>query len=277
MKRMKKPLVTVLMPAYNADRYIAEAIESILDQTFRDFEFIICDDGSTDRTWQIIQDHAIKDNRIKQIKNEKNLGIVGSRNMLISVAMGDYIAWQDADDISMQYRLERQYEFMEGHHEVAILGGWLQFFNEKGNWSIRKYATADAQLRRTIFRYSPVAQPGSMIRKKCLDAVGTYDLNRPVAEDLDMSFRLGVKYKFANLPEVVLMYRENDSSSTFTRLKALELNTIEIRKKYSRGCGYTMSLTDKIYNLVHYISIFLVSPRVKIKLFSFMRNCRRIS
>ena len=268
------PPISVLMPAYNAEEYIAEAIESILNQTFKDYEFIIVDDCSTDNTWQIIKKYIKKDSRIKAHKNEKNLGIAGNRNKLISMAKGDYIIWQDADDISMPYRLEKQYKFMEENPEVGILGGWLQFFNKNGNLSVRKYATDDKVLRRKIFIYSPVAQPAAIIRKKLLDEVGKYDLKYPPAEDIDMSFRIGVKCKFANLPEIIIKYRENNNSATFTKLKKIELDTIEIRKKYVKNPMYKITFFDQIYNFIQYISIFTIPPKLKIWFFNLCRNSK---
>jgi glycosyltransferase involved in cell wall biosynthesis len=269
---MIKPAVTVLMPAYNAENYISEAIEGILVQTFRDFEFIICDDCSKDKTWQIIQDYVKKDNRIRAIQNENNLGIAGNRNKLLSLAQGDYIVWQDADDISMPKRLEVQYHFMELHPEVGIAGGWLQFFSEKGDGGIRKYAEDDKSLRSKIFRYSPVAQPAAIVRKKCLDEAGWYDLKYPPSEDLEMSFRIGKKHQFANIPQVLIRYRENLTSATFTKLKTMELNAIEIRWKYARMSYYSMTFTDKIYNWLQFISVYFIPPKLKIRLFNLLRN-----
>lgn len=271
-----RPKLSVLMPAYNAEKYIAEAIDSILNQTFKDFEFIIIDDCSTDGTWRIIQEYAKRDNRIVVFKNNQNLGIAGNRNKLISLARGKYIVWQDADDASMLYRIEHQYKFMEENLEVGILGGWLQFFNEKGSQSIRKYAPDDKNLRKNIFRYSPVAQPGAIIRSKCFDELGQYNLKYPAAEDIDMSFRIGSKYKFANLQEIVIKYRENKGSATFTKLKKIELDTINIRKKYSKGRGYNMTVFDKIYNSIQYCSVFMIPPKLKIWSFNLLRNSKQI-
>ena len=272
---LNNPKISVLMPAYNAEKYIGEAVESILNQTFKDFELIIIDDCSTDKTWEIIQDYAKKDNRIVPLKNEKNLGIAGNRNLLIKLARGKYIVWQDADDISMLYRLEHQYNLMEKNEEVGICGGYLQFFDNKGITSIRKYKENDKELRKTIFRYSPVAQPGAIIRKSILDEMGNYDLDYPPAEDLDMSFRIGRKYKFANLPEIVIKYRENDNNSTFTKLKTIELKTISIRLKYADNKFYKMTLGDHFYSVLQYISVFIVPVKFKIFLFNILRNNKK--
>jgi glycosyltransferase involved in cell wall biosynthesis len=268
------PKISVLMPAYNAEKYIGEAIESILSQTLTDFEFIIIDDCSIDRTWKIIQDYTSKDRRIIALKNEKNLGIAGNRNKLVGLARGEYIVWQDADDISMNYRIEHQYDYMKNHKDVGICGGWLKFFNDKGKSSLRKYKEKDEDLRKTIFRYSPVAQPAAILRKEAIKQAGLYDINYPPAEDLDMSFRIGMKYKFANLQEPVIKYRENDTSATFTRLKTIELKTISIRLKYANNEFYKMSAGDQMYNVLQYLSMFLIPTRLKIGLFNMLRNNR---
>ena len=270
---MENIKVSVLTPVYNTEKYVRQAIESILNQTFKDFEYIIVDDCSTDRTWEIVQEYAKRDSRIKLYRNEKNLYIAANRNVCLSKANGKYIVWQDADDISMPQRIEKQFKFMEEHPEVGIVGGYLQFFNDNSDkTTIRKYATDDKMLRKKIFRFSPVGQPGAMVRKKCLDEVGAYDPETPPAEDLDMSFRIGKNYKFANIPEVVVKYREFDNNATFTRLKTIELRTIEIRKKYAKGGSYKMSLSDKLYNFLQHISIYLIPPKLKIKIFNLMRN-----
>jgi glycosyltransferase involved in cell wall biosynthesis len=271
---MKTPKVSVLMPAYNAEKYISDSIDSILIQTFADFEFVIIDDCSTDKTWDIIQEYSQKDKRIVAIKNEKNLGIAGNRNKLKKLAKGEYIMWQDADDISMEGRMQMQVEVLDKDSSIGIVGGYLQFFDETGDFNIRKYDSKDSVLRQNIFRYSPVAQPASMIRKNVLDKVGDYDLNYPPAEDLDMSFRIGKNYKFSNVQKIVLRYRETHTGATFTSLKKMELSTISIRLRYASSKEYNMRLSDHIYNILQYISIFMIPPKLKITIFKLIRNSK---
>ena len=266
--------ICVATPVFNTEKYIADAIESILSQTYQDFEFIIIDDCSTDNTYNIVQHYANKDHRISLLKNDVNLGIAGNRNKILSLVKSKYLAWQDADDISLPKRLQHQYEFLECHPNVGILGGYLQIFDQNGDLGLRKYPADDAYLRKIIFRYSPVAQPGAMVRVSALKEMGNYDLDYPPAEDLDMSFRLGARYKFANLQETVIRYRENNSSATYTKLKTMEINTIKIRKKYAKGFGYHMSIFDKIYNFLHYLSIHIIPAKLKIELFALLRNSK---
>jgi len=274
INQTKKPKISVLTPAYNAEQFIGETIECILNQSFKDFEFIIIDDCSIDSTAKIIKSFQKKDDRIKYFKNKKNLGIAGNRNKGLGLAAGKYVVWQDADDISLPNRLKKQYEFMEKHPKVGICGGYLQFFDETGNRGVRKYATKDESLRKNIFRFSPVAQPAAILRKSCIDEAGKYDLRWPPAEDLDMSFRIGSKHKFANLAEIIIKYREHGNSATFKRLKTMELNTINIRKIYSKGWGYHPTFADYMYNVFQYISIFIVPPKLKIAVFNKLRNSK---
>lgn len=262
------------MLAFDAEKFIAEAIESILNQDFDDFELIIIDDCSNDSTGSIIERYQAKDKRIVTVKNRQNLGIAASRNKGLELARAAYVAWQDADDISLPQRLKLQHQFLKRYPGVAIVGGFLEFFDEKGPLNVRRYALDDTTLRRRIFRYSPVAQPAAMLRKSCLDAVGSYDLRYPPAEDLDMSFRLGEKYKFANIDQELLRYRQHHNSATYFKLATIEKNTIEIRKRYFKHPAYSANFLDRLYNFLQQFSIYVVPPKIKIHLFNLLRNSR---
>lgn len=269
MKEKTAP-VSVITPAYNAENYISEAIESTLCQSFKDFEYILIDDASKDSTWEIIQKYAKKDKRIRAFRNERNLGIVGNRNKGVSLSRGEYILWQDNDDISLPKRIEKQYSFMEEHPEVGILGGYIRFFNEKGYFGVRKYPADDETLRKIMFRFSPIAQPAAMIRKKYLERAGQY---QPSAiEDLDMTFRLAAICKMANLEERVIDYREREGSHTFTKLKKMGLDTFLLRKKYAKGFGYKVSLFDRAYNFCWFLSLYLMPSKVSLWFFNRFRN-----
>lgn len=267
----KVPVISVLMPAYNAEKYIAESIESILNQTFTDFEFIIIDDCSTDKTWEIIQEYADKDKRIITLKNEKNLGIAGNRNKLVSLAKGKYIVWQDADDISMPYRIEHQYDFMEKNPEVGISGGYLLFFDESRDLCVRKYASSDAILRKKIFRYSPVSQGAAIIRKSIINNMVPFDVSLKQAEDLDLSFRIGRLSSFANIQEVVLKYRQHDKSVSFEKIRENIKYTLEVRKRAMKKYDYDMTISDSLFYLIAYVFQFM-PQKISYYVFNFFRN-----
>ncbi len=270
--KFSHPQVSVLMPAYNAEYYISTAINSILKQTYKNFEFIILDDASTDNTWQIIKKFEKKDKRIKAYHNNKNLYIAASRNKLLKLARGKYIAWQDADDISLRDRLEKQVIYLENHPEVGIVGGFLEFYQNKRVTSVRRYKENDSDLRRLIFRYSPVAQPAAMIRKQCFNEVGIYNLKYPPAEDIDMSFRIGSKWKFANIQKPVIRYRILQESATFKKLRHQFFSTIEIRNKFAKNKAYKRTFLDVIINYLQIISIYILPPRFAIAIFIKIRN-----
>jgi len=267
----ENPKISVLMPAYNAEKYIGEAIESILNQTFKDFEFIVIDDCSTDKTWEIIQKYAANDLRIRFFKNEKNLKLSLTLNKGIDLCRSQYVARMDADDFSYPDRLEKQYNFMENNPEVGISGGSMnvcdQFLNVR---SVRNYNLTDEEIRKHIFRYSPFCHPLVIIRKAVFDKVGKYDTNFNPAEDYELYFRIGVLYKFGNLKDTLLKYRTVEKSMTTGSTKKMELETIRIRNQYANG--YHMSLADKVYTMFQYFSIFIIPAWVKIRIFSFLRD-----
>ncbi|HPD73702.1 MAG TPA: glycosyltransferase family 2 protein [bacterium] len=253
----KEPLVSVVMPAYNAEKFIGEAIESILNQTFKDFEFIILDDCSTDKTWEIIQEHAKKDERIISVKNEKNLNIALNRNKGVEMSKGRYIVWADADDISKPERIEKLFNYMESHPDVGICGSNFQSFYGSKLSDVRDFLEDDKSLRENIFKFSPVAQPTAIIGKECFDKVGLYNASYPPAEDIDFSFRLGEYYKFANIPEILLMYREHPDSATHTRLRKQISSTLNVRARYFKNKSYNAGMLDYVAFGVTWLFQFL--------------------
>lgn len=268
------PKVSVLMPAYNAEKYIWEAIQSILDhQTYSDFEFIIIDDCSTDNTWDIIQNYADKDDRILAIKNEKNLKICKTLNKGIMIAQGEYIARMDADDISMSDRFEKQVKFLDEHDDIGIVGGTMDIMDEQGKvYSKRQYNLTDKEIRKHIFRYSPFCHPAVMIRKTTLEKAGYYNEYGIYSEDYDLYFRIWMYSKFANLSDTIIKYRILSTGMTGSKMRYMEECTQYIKLKAIFEYGYKMSLYDKIYSLVQYISSFIVTGKFRVRLFNFIRN-----
>lgn len=264
--------ISVILPAYNAEKYIGKAIDSILNQSLKDFELIIIDDDSADATYKIAERYKLQDNRIKLFKNEKNLGIAGNRNKGISLATGKYIVWQDADDISRFNRLEMQYAYMEENPLIGISGGSIEIFNEKGTLGTRAYPSEDIDIRKKIFKYSPIAQPASIIRREIFKIIGSYNLEYPPAEDLDMTFRIGEFYKLGNIDKVIIDYRDNQKSATYTSINKMERNSILIRNKYKKSKSYKVSLGDYIFFILHQISINFIPVGLKIRIFNMMRN-----
>jgi len=265
----------VVMPVYNAEAFLSEAVESILGQTFTDFEFIVVDDASTDDSSKILQEYQQLDKRLVLLSNKDNFGIAETRTKGTKQAQGKYIAVADADDISVPTRFAKQFDYLESHAECGVVGGFLELFDSDTGRTIgvRKYYQDDASLRKRVFLYSPVAQPVSMIRKEVFENLGYYDPQFPPAEDLDLWFRIGTRYKFANIQEILLKYRVNQQSATVSDIRKMEAKSLEIRKKYSHGYGYSMTLLDRLFNQSLRLTGF-VPYKFKLWMFNFIRDER---
>jgi glycosyltransferase involved in cell wall biosynthesis len=208
------PKVTVLMPVYNGEKFLREAVRSILDQSFRDFEFLIVDDGSTDHSAEIVGGYH--DPRIRLVRNSGNLGIVAALNRGIDQARGEYIARMDCDDISMPDRLEKQVAFMERHPEVGVCGAWARVVDVRGRVvSIRRSPKGKAA-QRLCWRPTPFIHPTCILRSALLKEHG-YRPGFPHAEDYELWLRLCRITLFANIGECLLIYRVHDDNIGKTR------------------------------------------------------------
>ncbi len=205
--------LSVLMPVYNARRYVAKAVESILDQDFVDFEFLIIDDGSTDGSAEILDDYARRDPRIRLVRRE-NRGLVASLNEGIALARAPFIARMDADDIALPHRLRVQADFLAAHPEVVCAGGGIDVIDEKGRRITRiPVAQGNARIQELALQgKTPICHPTAVMRKEAVLAAGAYDPDMMLAEDLDLWLRLGEQGELANVPETVLQYRLHPAS-----------------------------------------------------------------
>jgi len=227
------PRVTVLLPVYNAEKYIKEAIESMLNQTFRDFELLIINDGSTDKSLEIIT--SCKDGRIRLIVNEKNEGLIYSLNKGIEMAQGEYIARMDADDICMPERLEIQVEFMENNPNIGVVGSWTMTDSGEKKF-IGKYYSDPAKIKSGFLFGTSLAHPTVMIKKGALGNF-RYDENFKHAEDYDLWTRMADSVNFANLTEVLLMHRKHEESVSSTYTDIQTDNAFVIRKRQLEKIG----------------------------------------
>ena len=209
-----QPRVSVILTAYNEERYIRRAVDSILAQTFTDFELILLDDGSTDGTWEIMQE--FDDPRIRR----ERLGRAGRSRALnhgLSLARGEYIAIMDADDESLPERLARQVAFLDSHPAISILGtAYYKYDAMRDERYIRCHPQADEDIRRAMAIGIPICHGSVMFRKAVVEKVGGYDENIPDAEDLELWLRAASYFKFANLgPPPVYIYWFDPQHSFF--------------------------------------------------------------
>ncbi len=209
--------ISVIMSVYNASRYLAPAIESILAQTYTNFEFLIINDGSTDNSLQILRDYAATDSRIRLISRE-NRGMARSGNELIQAAGGDFIARMDSDDIALPHRLAEQLDFMHQHPQVVCVGGAYDVIDTQGRYLTCLTMPEDDRLIQLLALkgHTPINHACSFIRRSALLTVKGYDETMTTIGDLDLFLRLGEVGQLANLKTSILRYRVHDKSISAT-------------------------------------------------------------
>lgn len=250
------PKISVIMPVYNTEKFLKESIESILNQDFSDFEFIILDDFSSDNSFEICEYYAKKDNRIKLFRNEKNMWISFTRNKLISLTNTNFIATADSDDISFKNRFFLLYNFLEQHKDFAVISGNMEIIDENSKkiWE-RKYSQ---NIEKIILKKSPISNPASLFRKDIFLEVWGYDKNLDYAEDYDLWLKIFSKwYKIWVLQNFVLKYRIRNNQTKSEKLKETLKNTIFIQKRAIKKYWLKANFSDKIYHFLEKILLFL--------------------
>lgn len=227
---ISNPKVTVLMSVYNGEKYLKEAIDSIISQTFTDFEFLIIDDASTDRTPEMLRSYG--DSRIKIITNEENLGLTKSLNKGLALARGKYIARMDADDISHPKRLEKQANYLDENPEIGILGTNVQYIDESGKYhEILQRPEKDALIKWALCFFNPIAHPTVMMQLYLIKEINGYDENIIYAQDYDLWVRLSSKSAFWNLQDILLYLRKSDNNISCKHYLEQKLYSYQISRR----------------------------------------------
>jgi len=253
-ERSASPKVTVLMSVYNAERYLAEAIESVLSQTFRNFEFLIINDGSIDKSMEIIESY--KDFRIKLI-SRANRGLTYSLNQGIKLAKGKYIARQDADDVSLPTRLEREFKMMKNNPEIGMIGSNFITIDEAGHpLKTTRFFTHPDDLAVAEMLSSQFGHGSVMMRKSVLEKVGSYDPKVGYVEDYDLFIRMSRVAKIANVEEPLYLWRRNPGGISLSNRKLQTKQDFAVRDR-----AFRQFLKDrKRYKIFSSFHPFSVSP-----------------
>lgn len=273
---MKQPkndlLVSVIMPVYNSEFYVTQAVESILNQTYTNFEFIIVDDASTDSTFHIFKNLQKKDKRIILIRNKENLGVTKSLNNALKLSKGKYILRMDADDWAYPERFALQIELMKTHPNVVVSGSYIEVCDSQLKIKyIRRYHHDDKSIRKHIFRYSPFAHPATIWQAEVLKKE-RYDERIGVCQDYELYFRMGLYGQFMNLNKSLLKLRMHEGSVSTSKSDTQWKNTVLIRFNAVLLHGYNMSKFDKLYNFLQEIGIGLFPTKIRFMLFNFLRR-----
>lgn len=243
------PGVSIIMGAYNCEITIRNCINSILNQTYTDWEFIICDDCSSDNTYQILLECAKHDKRIVILHNNQNMRLAASLNKCLELAKGKYVARMDADDESLPTRLEEQKNFLDSHEVYDVVGCELLISDGVNDKYVRK--VTEYPSKEILKTAVPFAHPTIMMRKKCYEKLGGYTVSKETmrAEDLDLWFRFFAKgYKGYNLQKPLYRYHESQTDYDKRTIEA----ALQTAKVYMRGYGQI--------GFPFYIKLYAVKP-----------------
>ncbi len=204
------------MSVYNGERYLRKSVDSILNQTFKDFEFIIINDGSTDKTLKILNDY--NDPRIKIINNKENIGLTRSLNKGLKVAKGEYIARQDGDDTSMAERIKKQIKLLERNLNIGLVGTYSCVINEKGKILYKnRFPESNEEILEKLMRGNVFAHGSVIFRKALVRKVGAYRTEFKSCQDYDLWLRFVEVTEAANIPEFLYSWRLIPDSISGTR------------------------------------------------------------
>lgn len=283
---MNKPLnknnlrVSIILPVYNGEKFIAFAIESVLAQSYRNWELLVMDDGSTDRTANVVKRYAEKDNRIKYHKNEQNLGIQKTLNRGLKAAQGAYIARIDDDDTWCDVdKLSKQVKFLDDNPEYVLVGTGVIVVDERGN-ELSRYLTPckDEDIRKKILSGNCFVHSSVMFRRAAVLKVGGYSEEEEVkhSEDYDLWLKLGEIGKFANLPIYAVKFTlRGGSVSHKNKIKQFRA-VIKIAEKYKKDYpNYLLSNIRNYSRLILY-GFFDFLPILRLK-YKILKVCKLLS
>jgi glycosyltransferase involved in cell wall biosynthesis len=224
-KNGQAPIISVLLPVYNAENYLHDAVDSVLSQTFPDFELLILDDGSTDRSASILREYESKDRRVRHFSRE-NLGLIPTLNELIGRAQGRYLARMDADDVCLPQRFERQMKFLDSHEECVLVGSFHELINslDQPIGTVKHPLSHEEIDGMHLKGICCVTHSSVMLRSAIVKQLNGYDIRFDTAEDLELWLRLAERGKLANIPEVMVKYRIH-AESVSERFQAKQRNT----------------------------------------------------
>lgn len=271
------PTISVVMPVFNAGAFLHQSIQSILNQTYQDFEFIIVDDASTDASAEILAFYAKEFPCIQVVTNETNLGVSRSVKKALDIAQGSYIARMDADDISLPSRFEKQLAHFEKHTKTVALGTQCHTIDENGRKIGEKtFPLKHADIYRYIFQFIPLQQPSLMIARSRLPSdFSFYNDSFTTAEEVELIFKLFQYGEVENLPHKLLKYRIHSQNTSFQDIKKTFLNTLLSRIQAIYTYGYRPSLTGITVSVMQALLIFCLPKPAIMFIYSNMRFIRK--
>lgn len=274
MHQSSYPLVSVIIPVYNCEKYLPLSLDSILNQTYQNIEILIVDDCSTDGTRNILKKYKQKySNKLRIFYNKKNLGVASSLNFLVKKTKSNYIFRMDGDDISYNTRITQQLEYISRseNKDLMICGGYVKVINDSGSCLYNKrFPISNSDVLSKIFFYTPVCHPAMLIRKEIFTKYKVKYNSIRYAEDLDLLFQCYTKdLKIGNLPSYILKYRIHPNSETYSNIKLSMNSCTKVR------LAYLSILPLKLLEKAKFRGLLFVLPLIPSKLiviiFNFLR------
>ena len=245
---MSIPLVSVILPVYNAELYVRESIQSILNQSFSDFELIILNDGSTDDSEIVISE--FQDERIKYVKNETNLKLIDTLNLGLKLAQGKYIARIDADDVAFPDRFEKQITFLENNPDFGLVGSFAECFGDTNG--ILKYVEEDQDIRFALLTHNPFIHSTIMVRSTVLKENNlTYKKDQLHVEDYDLWIQMLAFTKAKIIPECLIKYRVHENQISTVHRVLQKLNAENLQRAYFISVFKGISNLDEMYSIFY--------------------------
>lgn len=266
--------ISVIMPVWNAQDYLSQAIESILSQTYQNFELIIVDDCSSDSSYEIAASFTKKSSKIKLLKNAWHRGVSATANKACLHATGQFIARMDADDISVPDRLQKQLVFLQTHPDMIAVGGQFVLIN-KHTLQIgkRTFPLSHKDIYPYAFYFTGLSQPGLMINRNHLPKnFRFYNETLPTAEEVELVFKLFSFGPVANLPDTILYYRIHDTNTSLKNPKQTFFLTLRSRIQAIVFLGYIPSFKGMCINLLQILIVGLLPNRLIVHVYRLFRD-----
>lgn len=276
-KRVKNkvPALSVVMPCYNAEKYLASAINSVMKQTFRDFEFIIIDDASEDSSWEIIQKFAKRyPKKIRAYQNDRNIKQALTVNRALDLARADFIARMDADDIALPDRFAKQLDYLNLHKKTVAVGSQCLVIDSKGKITGEKhFPTSFEDIYKYIFKFCPAQQPTFMIAKKRLPRdFQFYNHNLSPVEDVELLFKLFKYGRVENMSDYLLLYRIHDNNSSLKSFRKSFFLTLLSRIRGVAFHDYKPSFEGIIYTAAQILAVSFLPKKTNENLYKFFKS-----
>lgn len=269
MKTKNQPLISIIMPVFNGAKFLESAIDSILNQTYTNFEFIIVNDKSTDSSLKIIKSYS--DKRIKVLQNKVNSGVAFSLNKALKIAKGKYIARMDADDISHPTRIEKQVNFLDKNSNIIAVGCQVKIIGDNNRITgTRRYPLDPKTCHDYLMLTSPIQHPTLMARAEIYKKIG-YTSEYKTAEDWDLYFKFLNYGQLSNINQYLYSYRQLFGSNGFKNIKKAFVLITKIRLNAILNYKYKPAWLMLLSNLIQTIIVFTLPEKIVFKLFNLWR------